>query len=1288
MITKDNFKFLLRQSGFVPDSRDNLYSKHFELTGEIGFDLQVNFEKKELLYPESYGFKINERQTCNFSDDENFVVFECVNRLFEKGYQPKHIELEPRWKLGHGASGGRADIWIKDNDGNSLLIIECKTAKKFEDAWKDTLEDGGQLFSYYWQEPTTQFLSLYASDFDDNAVKMDYRLITMRDNEEHLKSFGKNEPLSFKNADTVKKAFKAWAETYKKDFSTRGLFENDIAAYTIGKNKYSVDDLKEVSSADIQKKYHEFATILRQHNVSGHENAFDKLVNLFLSKIVDESENPQELAFYWKGAAYDDIFSLIDRLQKLYKFGMEKFLNEEVTYVGVDDINNAFKLFKNKPDATKNAILKYFRDLKYFSNNDFAFTDVHNEKLFHQNAEVLLKIVQMLQDVKLQTDNQNQFLGDLFEGFLDKGVKQSEGQYFTPMPIVKFLISSLPLEKIISDSLEIPQVIDYACGAGHFLNEYANQILPIVKQSYSTENTKITVYDPKKIKEYYAKVTGIEKEYRLSKVAKVSAFMYGQDEVKIIYADSLKKNDKLKNGTFSILVANPPYSVKGFLETLDEDSLQMYELYKNIDDKQKKTNNSIECFFVERAKQLLKSGGVAVIILPSSILSNGNIYIKMREIVLKYFDIVAIAEFGSGTFGKTGTNTATLFLRRKDENPALAEHYRNRVDYWFEGDFEKDYVFEDSHLLQKYCDKIGVAFDDYKTLFSTCHCGLDPQSPENAGDSDFRQNDGLMSYDLFKEYKKAFENSTEYRNIQKKKITAKYSETDQKTETEKAYFNYLQTIEKEKLYFFMLAESQENPVVLVKSPADNKAMKNFLGYEWSSAKGNEGIKYLGANVTDEEDVISINKGINQINTPLFNPLDLADETKINSIIRNNYELRITNYENSHPDVVSLARLSDMLDFSRVTFDKTIKTTPDKKIEIESKYPIFKVKDLCEIGRGRVISKKEIDNNPGKYPVYSSQSTNEGIFGYLNTFDFEGEYVTWTTDGIYAGSVFYRNGKFNCTNVCGTLKSISEKIEMKYLSLILPNFTKDYVVKVANPKLMNNVMAEIKIPLPPLNIQQTIVSECTKIDDEYNTCRKTIEEYKKKIAEIFEKESENKSLKIGDIGKIQMCKRIYKEETSTVGDIPFYKIGTFGGQPDAFISNNLYEEYKNKFSYPKKGSILISAAGTIGKTIVFNGEPAYFQDSNIVWIDNDESKVLNKYLQKFFETTKWEHSQGATIPRLYNDDLRNKQIPVPPLSVQREVVSEIEVYESQIAECQKIINETGEKKKAVLEKYLK
>ena len=144
-------------------------------------------------------------------------------------------------------------------------------------------------------------------------------------------------------------------------------------------------------------------------------------------------------------------------------------------------------------------------------------------------------------------------------------------------------------------------------------------------------------------------------------------------------------------------------------------------------------------------------------------------------------------------------------------------------------------------------------------------------------------------------------------------------------------------------------------------------------------------------------------------------------------------------------------------------------------------------------------------------------------------------------------------------------------------------------------------------------------------------------------------------KIGEIGKVSMCKRILKKQTLPTGEIPFYKIGTFGKIPNAFISNEVYEEYRSKYSFPKKGDILLSASGTIGRRVIYDGEPAYFQDSNIVWIDNDEKKVTNEYLYKFYGFCNWNPSKGATISRLYNDDLRRIEIPIPPLAEQKQIV---------------------------------
>ena len=1092
MITKDNFQAVLEVLNFNESNRS--YSKYF---AKLDCTLTADFNTQTLIYPDS--LVINEKQTCNFSANENFVVFECVHRLLEKGYQPEHIELEPRWKLGHSDKSGRADIWIRTKKGgekHSLLIIECKTAgKEYNDAWADTQEDGAQLFSYFQQERATKFLCLYSSDFADDAVKSEYHLINAQDNTEYIATL--KDPKTYAKAHNNKQLFAVWKKTYQQDVARRGLFETDIAAYHIGKNKYSIHDLVEVDNEAIQKKYHEFATILRQHNVSGHENAFDKLVNLFLAKVVDETNNPEELAFYWKGAAYDDAFRLQDRLQKLYKIGMGKFLGEEVTYIENQDIENAFHLFKNKPDETKKTVLDYFRQLKFFTNNDFAFIDVHNEKLFNQNAVVLRKIVLMLQDIKLKTDTQNQFLGDLFEGFLDQGVKQSEGQFFTPMPIVKFLISSLPLEKIITESADIPKAIDYACGAGHFLNEYAGQIKPFIEKHKTNE-----------LKHYYAAITGIEKEYRLSKVAKVSAFMYGQDDVNIIYADALAQHENVSDGQYSVLVANPPYSVKGFLETLAEEDRARFSLNQEVSDRNK--NNAIETFFVERAAQLLKNGGVAAIVLPSSILSNGNIYIKCREILLKYFDIVAIAELGSGTFGKTGTNTATLFLRRKAGKPDLAAHYQNRVNAWFDTDRSADGIFEDHQLLTRYCAHIGVAAEDYNTLFNRA------------------MSDKLQAHEIFAEYRKIFAGDTKAKNIKKKRITANYTAEEQAAELEKHILQSICTIEKEKLYYFMLAMINPQPVLIVKSPADSKAVKQFLGYEWSGAKGNEGIKYIGVNLAatteDDEDNIANLKGINQIKTPLFNPNDLADDSKINALIRANFEGKTISIPEALSGFISAVRLTDMLDFSRVTFDKALRTSAVKKVEISSKYPLVKLGEVAEIIRGVTYAKPDqVGERTSKVILTADNITLDGQFVVskeiflretkelddlkrLRKNDCFMCFSSGSKNHVGKICYIYEDLNYYAGGFMGILRT-KNKIEAKFMyNMLNTNSLRGAVRNLSsgtNIQNLSNSIGELKIPLPPLDIQQKIIKECEAVDAEYNSSRMSIENYKQKIVKVFE-----------------------------------------------------------------------------------------------------------------------------------------------------------------------------------------
>ena len=208
---------------------------------------------------------------------------------------------------------------------------------------------------------------------------------------------------------------------------------------------------------------------------------------------------------------------------------------------------------------------------------------------------------------------------------------------------------------------------------------------------------------------------------------------------------------------------------------------------------------------------------------------------------------------------------------------------------------------------------------------------------------------------------------------------------------------------------------------------------------------------------------------------------------------------------------------------------------------------------------------------------------------------------------------------------------------------------------------------LQIPLPPLAVQSEIVRLLDKftlykseLAAELAARCKQYEHYRNQLLTFDEN---TKRVKLGEIGKICMCKRILKSETNTESGIPFYKIGTFGKSPDAYISEDLFEEYKKKYNYPLKGQILISASGTIGRTVIFDGEPAYFQDSNIIWIDNREELVLNKFLYYYYQLQPWNVSTGGTIARLYSYNIENTVIPLPPLEVQERIVAILDRFDA-------------------------
>ena len=1240
MITTKNFEDLLKALEF--EKEGNTYQKSI---GEA--TLKVDIDKKELIYPEEQGLKVNERQTCNFLQNENFVVFECVYQLLKKGYKPEHLELEPRWQVGHGASGGRADILVRDHENNPLLLIECKTAgEEFERAWRKTLQNGDQLFSYAQQIPQTQYLCLYASDLVDDKIRDDQRIIAHRDNEKILVQNDNLRP--FADATDVEDRYAIWCETYEQEFTTTGIFEENIQPYNIGKNKFTLeDDTKEIDATDADKdkgKYHRFRTILRQHNIARREQAFEVLVNLFLCKLVDEEDNKTDLKFSWKGIAYDNYFDFVDRLQNLYKTGMNKFLGKTISYISNEQIDKAFWAVKNDTNQTKKKIQDYFRELKYYTNSAFSLMDTHNEELFKRNAKVLLELVQMWQEIRLKTDDQNQFLGEMFELFLDDGVKQSEGQFFTPLPICKFIVSSLPLAQKIEEKPEPLKAIDFACGSGHFLNEYAHQIMPLVEKQ--------------KRELYYSHITGIEKEDRLAKVAKVAAFMHGQGQIKILDTDALIYHlDEVPLGSFDVLVANPPFAVKEFLHTLSKDDKKEYQLIQATGEDS--DTNTIQCFFLERIHHLMAPDGVVGVIVPSSILSNADaVHIRTREILLQFFDLVSIAQLGSGTFGKTGTNTVVLFLKRKEPRPEPADQYRNRVKNFFDGDEEK-VQYQDHDLIQAYCNHIEIPYEEYIKLFA--QTSLEPLSD-------------LMEHDIFQDYKQAFGQSTDIKNLKKSNVFKKKTPTEQSAEIAQRLIGYLHAIEKDKLYYFMLAHTQAGKVLIVNAPSDKKEQKQFLGYEWSKAKGREGIKYNGGDT------------VNDIITPLFAPKDLDNDTKINTAIKRNFIGEITD---PLPEHCHYANLTDMLDFSRIDFNKVINLNPKQNIDIETKWDLVKLGKVVETQYG-----------------YTANAEDEGDVRYLRITDITEDGQLKNTDKKYINPseqiiqdytlktndiVIARSGS---TGRMLLYKGIDEHlifasylVRLKVSEEILPEYifafhkTTVYWKQVgaltttlAQPNLNAERMKQIKIPLPPLEVQRKITDECEAVDQETDEARQTITETEQTIEEKVQAviNAGHEMKNIDRVLTLEYGISLPGRERNS-GEFPVYGSNGVVGSHNEFVVN--------------APCIIVGRKGSAGEV--------NWSDKNCTPIDTtfyvellDETTTDLKFIYHMLKSLNLPSLKGGSGPGGINrNNVYSIQIPVPPLDIQQQLVAEVEQLEAKITDAQAVLDNATDRKNTILTTHL-
>jgi len=1016
--------------------------------------------------------KINRETTSNFSQEETCVVLECVDRLLTKWYNPENIELEKSWKLWHKWKWF-LDIFVTDKDQHAFLMIECKTWSEYDKELSNMFnvnskwEPKWQLFSYFSKERWTQYLCLYTSKFTEESVEYRNSIIYMDKD-------------IYSNCENDKEVFNSW----NKQFSNNGIFENDIKPYCVNIRGILEDDLIDLDNHSWWQIFNQFAEILRRNVVSDKTNAFNKIFNLFICKVVDEDKlhwNPsEEMKFQWKLDETPE--EVLKRLSDLYKEWINDYLQLDVVDYSDDEISEIISS-SDWSSQSKTDLKRIINDLRLYKNSEFAFKEVFNQKTFHDNAKVVKEVVKLLEKYRIRYSHKHQFLWDFFEKLLNTWIKQEAGQFFTPVPIAKFINYCIPYEDIITQNIKewrndfLPYVIDYSSWAWHFLTEAMDRIDVALKE-YNEEdfiwwtmkrNFRSYIDSYWFAQEY---IYGIEKDYRLAKTSKVSCFLNGDWDANIITSDGLNNFNcdeyqmypKLglgvfnqENPVFDCLIANPPYSVKSFKNNIPN-LKKSFSLYSKLTDQ----SNEIECLFIERMYQLLKEWGHAGIILPISILKKKWIHEVARGFLLERFNIKAIVELWNRAFMATDTKTVILFLEKKKK---LVSRKAREITNNFLIDY-KDVSYNGiESIFLKYVSSIyDISVDEYR----------------------YNIEKWLLLDD---EYKDAFLESKEYKKYIRSKVFKNNTDSNHEVEFKRMLSEFIIEKERKKIYFYLLATNQN---VLCLTIPEKQEGKDFLWYEFSDKKWQEWIKYYH---TEEN-----NKST--FNTSLYNESNILDETKVNFYILQSFKWnKINNIDENLNQHLSVKELNRLFNYDEVEFDKSINTKVKKVFEIKSKFPLAKLwKEVNFFRWSSNYTNAYLRQHKWKYPIYSSSTQKEWLFWNIDDFDFDEECLTITTNGVNAGTLFHRKKhKFSLNADCAMLNVKDEKtLNLKYLFYVLGTFAHDlfdWETKVSISRFN-----KIKIPLPPKEgIQDKIVREIEEIEEHWIPSFKwSIKELEKEI----------------------------------------------------------------------------------------------------------------------------------------------------------------------------------------------
>lgn len=1244
MTEKQSIKSKLITLGFKPtNGKQNIYSRKLIYQKKEIDTVTVDFNVKtsgEINW--GHPKEIGRKTSSDLSKPESIVQLYWYIHLVESGYMPKNIVIEAPVQLGH--KDGFIDLVVYKNDGTPFMALDAKTPGKEENKYTTELKESkGQVASYYRLSSNLSYVGVVSARITDSIEPSSYIVSTSL-----WKKAGSPEEYVSSNPDVA-------------DLPNEFKIAPNITPYSKKQYLLKPVDLIDLNENTASQMFHGFLTILRKHGISDKTNAFNKVLNLFIAKIVDEFNTPDDavLSFQNNVEENETPEALYTRIEKLYSQGLRDFIR---IYIDTDkDIENIKKLLSTDEIANQDEIVNKIEHLLSKTNSNFQFKDVYDENTYNDNLNILKELVDLIAPYKLKYAKKQQFLGDFFENILSNGFKQEAGQFFTPIPLAHFMVSALPLvektKKIINDENSrqlIPRMIDFACGSGHFLTEYMDRMQKIINK---IDPSHLSRKNQQEINQYKANpfewsqkyVYGLDIDYRLVKTSKVSSFLNGDGDAIIRRANGLDsfnskdytnllhlEKNEMKNQVFDVLIANPPYHVDEFkteLPNIEED----FQLGKLVTD----NSSEIEALFVERASQLLKTNGLMAIVLPSAILDTENsIYVEARKILLQRFKIIAIMKNpNKATFAATKVETVTIFAQRRndDEVSKTKALIKKALEKSPITDITVQYI---ENFISKYIKSVfgkDFTLEDYTDLLN----------------GDYSSKNVVAN-----NYKKAYK---------PKKEIVSFSE-------------YVKINELESLLLFALTT---NKVVIIQTPSNSMTESlQLLGYKFSDRRGQEGLHPRLKNYSIEDlTLLYGDKG---------NYLDY--------IVRHAFAGDFTfedNIDDSLKPFYRIKDLTDLIDFSAKT--KTFKLMLSKAligtITDYGEDDTIALHQVATLKNGTTI--KATQTQPGNIPVIAGGR--EPAY-YNDSANRTEPTITISQSGAYAGFISYHEDPIfasDCFTIVAKPNSGYSTLDLYYL---LKNKQKQ-IYSFATGSIQKHVyakdMEDFKIPDINQNqqkaqktindfkekaqyqreLESSLIKLQQELIDNIDTTYKENKDCNKKLAELED----------SNAIKVMGGKRIPKEDDFAPFETKHYYPGvkefenySINLEESKYIDDNVFEKIKRYALKPN--DVFVSGAGTIGKV---GRMPK--TDKTVSLTENahrirvfDDSVIDPAYLMFMLSGTNIQNIMKSLTtktgtPKLSIESLRNIEVPILEIDKQKKLAKKWNDINNKINEIYGQIN---------------